>query len=53
MQLWHPLFLAYLRGYFIGRTVLGTTFARPDFPYYFMGSAAGWYWLKALQRGRV
>jgi hypothetical protein len=52
-QLWHPPFLEYLRGYFIGRTILGTTFAWSDFPYYFMGSAAGWCWMKALQRWRV
>ncbi len=50
MQLWHPPFLEYLRNCFIGRTILGTTFAWSDFPYYFVGSAAGWLWLTAVRR---
>ena len=48
LQLWHPPFLEYLRGNFIGRTVLGTTFCWSDFPYYFIGSCIGWFWLKKL-----
>lgn len=50
MQLWHPPFLEFLRSYFIGRTILGTTFTWNDFPYYFVGSAMGWWWLRILQR---
>ena len=49
MQLWHPPLLQWIRGYFIGRTVLGTTFTWSDFPYYFLGSAIGWLWMKILQ----
>ena len=37
-QLWHPKFLEWLRSFFIGRTVLGTTFTYTDFLYYFIGS---------------
>jgi hypothetical protein len=48
LQLWHPLFLEIPRSYFIGRTILGTTFSWSDFPYYFLGSAAGWLWMRLL-----
>jgi hypothetical protein len=48
LQLWHPLFLEYLRSYYIGRTILGTTFDWYDFPYYFAGWIIGWLWLKWL-----
>ncbi len=48
LQLWHPLFLEIPRSYFIGRTILGTTFSWSDFPYYFLGSAAGWLWIRLL-----
>ena len=49
MQLSHPPFLEILRGNFMGRTLLGTTFAWTDFPYYFFGSGIGWLWIKHLQ----
>ena len=49
LQLWHPPFLEYLRSFFIGRTILGTTFAWSDFPYYFLGSGIGWFWLRQLR----
>ncbi|MEW6301834.1 MAG: DUF2809 domain-containing protein [Verrucomicrobiota bacterium] len=48
LQLWHPPFLETLRASFIGRTILGDTFAWSDFPYYFAGSALGWWWLRKL-----
>ena len=50
LQLWNPPLLQYLRGYFIGRTVLGTTFAWLDFPYYLAGVGIGWLWMKFLQK---
>lgn len=53
MQLWHPPFLEFLRSYFIGRTVLGTTFVWSDFPYYFIGSGIGWRWLSMLQKMKI
>jgi len=48
LQLWHPPFLEYLRSFFLGRTILGSTFDWSDFPYYFLGSALGWLWLHLL-----
>jgi hypothetical protein len=53
LQLWHPPFLEFLRSYFLGRTILGTTFDWMDFPYYFLGSVAGWYWITLLARRRA
>ena len=49
MQLWHPAVLTYVRGYFLGAALLGTTFSWSDFPYYFVGSAIGWLWILSLQ----
>jgi hypothetical protein len=49
MQLWEPAALTYVRGYFLGAALLGTTFSWSDFPYYFVGSAIGWFWLSSLQ----
>ena len=48
LQLWHPPFLEYLRSNFLGRTILGTSFAWSDFPYYFIGSGIGWLWLSKI-----
>ena len=48
LQLWHPPFLQWARSFFIGRTILGTDFDWSDFLYYFVGSAAGYLWLKLL-----
>jgi hypothetical protein len=54
LQLWHPPLLQAARGTFVGRTILGDTFVWADFPPYFLGSAAGYLWLKALpQAGRA
>jgi hypothetical protein len=50
LQLWHPPFLEFMRSYFIGRAVLGTSFAWSDFPYYFLGCGIGWLWLRKLQK---
>jgi hypothetical protein len=50
LQLWHPPFLEFMRSYFIGRAVLGTSFAWSDFPYYFLGCGIGWLWLRRLQK---
>jgi len=48
LQLWHPPFLVFLRSYFIGATILGTTFVWSDFPYYLIGSIIGYFWIKVL-----
>jgi hypothetical protein len=53
LQLWHPLFLEFLRSYFLGATILGTTFDWTDFPYYFAGSGLGWLWLARIHRARL
>lgn len=50
LQLWHPHWLQLLRASFLGATILGTTFAGSDFPYYFAGAALGWLWLRGLRR---
>jgi hypothetical protein len=50
LQLWHPPFLEFMRSYFIGRAMLGTSFAWSDFPYYFLGCGIGWLWLSRLRK---
>ncbi len=37
-QLWHPPFLEYLRSFYLGKVILGTTFAWSDFFYYALGA---------------
>jgi hypothetical protein len=49
LQLWHPPALTFVRSYFIGRAVLGTSFAWSDFPYYFLGCGIGWLWMRWLR----
>ncbi|MDZ7342530.1 MAG: DUF2809 domain-containing protein [candidate division KSB1 bacterium] len=49
LQLWHPPFLEWVRSSFIGATILGTSFVWSDFPYYFLGSAVGWLWLRWIK----
>ena len=48
LQLWHYPVLEWIRSFFIGRTVLGTSFTWSDFPYYFLGCGIGWIWIKQL-----
>ena len=50
LQLWHPRFLELLRSYFIGATILGSSFAWSDFPYYVFGSGIGWLWLHWIKK---
>jgi Protein of unknown function (DUF2809) len=50
LQLWHPEFLEFIRSYFIGRTLLGTSFNIYDFIYYFIGSGIGYLILTRLQK---
>lgn len=52
LQLWHPKFLEIIRSYFIGRTLLGTSFNLYDFIYYFIGSGIGYLILTRLQKLR-
>ncbi|MDO9548432.1 MAG: DUF2809 domain-containing protein [Candidatus Marinimicrobia bacterium] len=48
LQLWHPPFLELLRSNFIGVTILGNVFTWSDFPYYFLGSLIGYFWVSKL-----
>jgi hypothetical protein len=50
LQLWHPPFLEWLRSFFLGRLILGTTFVWSDFVWYAVGSAAGYALLNLLRR---
>jgi hypothetical protein len=49
LQLWHPPFLEWLRSYWMGQILLGTTFSWSDFPYYFIGAGLGWLWIQSLR----
>jgi len=49
MQLWHPPFLETIRSTFIGRTLIGTSFAWLDFPHYAVGSLLGWHLVNSLR----
>lgn len=50
LQLWHHPVLEWIRGYFIGQVLLGTSFAGSDFPYYVLGCGIGWWWTTLLVR---
>ncbi len=50
LQLWNHPVLQFLRSCFIGRTILGTTFAWSDFPYYFSGCGIGLVWMMWLPK---
>ncbi len=45
----HPI-LEWAHGYFIGRTLLGTTFVWSDFFYYAVGGVLGYFWIEAMRR---
>jgi hypothetical protein len=49
-QLWHPEFLERVRGCFIGRTLIGTSFVWTDFPYYFLGCLFAAMWILFLKK---
>jgi hypothetical protein len=50
VQLCHNNLLDYLRGFFIGRTILGNSFNPSDFIYYVIGSIAAYIWIILLRR---
>ena len=50
LQLWHHPFLEFIRGNFIGRTILGNSFNWGDFLYYFLGSLSGYFMLAAIEK---
>jgi len=47
-QLWKTALLETIRSYFIGRTLIGTTFSLWDFPHYLIGCVIAWQWLNFL-----
>ncbi len=48
LQLFHPKFLEFFRGSFIGKTLLGTSFNWIDFIFYFIGFGIAIMWLNRL-----
>lgn len=48
LQLWHPYFLEYIRSFFLGRTIIGTSFCWGDFPYYIIGCIIAWFWMQKI-----
>ena len=52
-QLWHPAFLVSVRKSFIGRTLIGTSFAWLDFPHYIIGCAIGAAWIGRLKKKTI
>lgn len=50
LQLWQPDWLQNIRATVPGRLVLGNSFNWSDFPAYFVGSAAGWLWMRWLHK---
>jgi len=49
-QLWRPQFLETLRDNFIIRTIIGNSFSWSDFPYYIIGSIAGFALILLIKR---
>lgn len=50
LQLWHPYWLEVIRSHFLGRTLLGTSFAWWDFVHYFLGTLLAWAIMLGLLR---
>ncbi|MCF7984682.1 MAG: DUF2809 domain-containing protein [Thiohalocapsa sp.] len=50
LQLWHPAWLAPIRGTFIGHALLGNHFSWWDFPYYLAGALLGFGIAAAVRR---
>ena len=50
LQLWHPRFLEWIRSFFLGRALIGTSFVPSDFVYYIFGALIGWAWMVILRR---
>ena len=48
LQLWHPPLLEQVRATFLGRALVGTTFAWWDLPHYLLGAALGWWWMRRI-----
>ncbi len=53
VQLLNNSFLEIIRSDFIGQTIIGNSFTRSDFPYYFIGSVLGYLMLKNLEKYKL
>ena len=51
LQLWHPPVLERIRSYFLGKALIGTSFAWLDFLHYVIGCTMGWLLLKRISHG--
>ncbi len=49
LQLWHPPFLTFIRSFYWGKVLIGTSFAWSDFPHYVAGALLGYLTLKKFQ----
>ncbi|MEJ2048795.1 MAG: DUF2809 domain-containing protein [Calditrichota bacterium] len=50
LQLWHPVFLESIRSYFLGRAIIGSSFSRSDFFYYFIGAITAFLLIMFLRK---
>jgi hypothetical protein len=50
LQLGHPPFLEWIRSYFLGRILIGTTFTWLDFPHYILGWGIGWILIERVRK---
>jgi len=50
LQRWQSPFILGIRGTWVGRVILGTTFTWSDFPPYALGCLIGWVMLRYLRR---
>jgi len=49
VQLWQTPFLIYLRSFWLGKILLGTTYNVFDLPWYFLGGFLGWLLLRETE----
>ena len=50
LQLWDAPILEHIRSGFIGRSLIGSTFAWSDFPFYFTGALLAFILLKSIDK---
>ena len=53
IQLWHPVILEFIRSYFLGRIIIGSSFSWSDFFYYFIGAIIAFLFILFLQRSET
>ena len=50
LQLHTSPFLEWIRASFLGRALIGNSFAPDDFIYYTLAALASWFWLRKIDR---